>query len=228
MKHGLRFATVLLVVLGACGSGANGATAIAAQSDDSRPVRLAPPDEVGGSESEMVIQIEVGTFAEKWRTAQGVAARFGGTVTATATGVVEEDGDRFSYGAVTIEIPSDRLDSATEFLESLGTVVSSNFRSGVFSRPTSEIVATITESPSAVTRVESPGGRVAGALDTAGDILLTMVAVAIVAGAVLIPLGLVALLGLAVWHRIPRRRVVLARAGAADSDAETEERPIQV
>jgi len=228
MKRGLMLAVILLVVLGACGADVDGARSIVAQSEDQRPVRLAPPDDVGGGESELVIQIDVGTFADQWRTAQETAPRFGGVVTATATGLVEENGGRFSFGTLTIEVPSDRFDSALDFLGSLGTVVSSNFRSDGFSRPSSEIVATITESPSAVARVESPGGRVSDALDTAGDILLTMVAVAIVAGAVLIPLGLALLLGLAVWQKISRQRMVSKPPNSADSQPESEPEPVDV
>lgn len=228
MKRGLMLAVVLMVVLGACGADLDGSRSIVAQSDDQQPVRLAPPDAVGSGESELVIQIEVGTFAEQWRAAQETAGRFGGVVTATTTGLVDEEGGRFSFGTLTIEVPSDRFDSALDLLRSLGTVVSSDFRSGAFSRTTSEIVATITESPSAVARVEPAQGRVSDALDTAGDILLTMVAVAIVAGAVLIPLGLLLLLGLAVWQKISRQRVVPTPPSVAGSEPEAERNSVDV
>jgi len=226
MRRVLMVGLLALGVLGACGVGADGATSIVAQADEPGPVRLAPPDSATGAQSELVVQIDPGTFAARWAEAQATAVRVGGLVTSTSTGVVEERGSRYSYGTVTMEVPSDRLDATLETLASLGSVVSSNFRLIESPRSTSRIVATVTEVPSAVSQVDVPRARVATALDTAGDILLTMVAIAIVAGAVLIPLGLVLLVGLALWRRLSTGTVVAERPSASASDTTSEDAPL--
>lgn len=187
---------ILAALLAACG---NQPAAAALQSDEVGPVRLAPPS--SGADAQLTVQVEVGEFADAWADARSIALGAGGTVTEATTGVIREDGRRYSHGTITADLPTSRLDGALTSFGSLGTLVNSEVRLVPTSRPLATVIVTITESPSAVPSVDGPKGRVGEALDTAGDILLTMLAIAIVAGAVAIPLGLVALLGFAVWRR---------------------------
>jgi hypothetical protein len=185
-------------ILAACG-GEAGATEVLAQGDEVGPVQLAPPST--GADAELTIQVDVGDFADTWSDARSVALGAGGTVTEATTGIVREDGKRYSHGTVTADIPTNRLDDVLSSLGSLGTVVHSEVRLVSTARPVSVVVVTITESPSVVPAVDGPQGRIGQALETAGDILLTVLAVAIVAGAVMVPLALAALLIFAVWRR---------------------------
>ena len=121
MRRLLILVAVTSLVIGAFGSAA-GAESIAAVQDDDWPIRLAPPDAAVGADADILVHIEDDTFDEVWGEARAIARGAGGVVSLTSTGVVSENGRRYSHGSFTATVPTTRLDDVIASLGALGTV----------------------------------------------------------------------------------------------------------
>lgn len=207
MRRLLLIVSVLMVLLTGCGAAADGAGLAAVQNDDGAPIRLAPPSESQHAEAELVVLIDEGGFDARWNDLRSIGLGLGGQVTSATTGITEYRSERYEFGTIHMTVPTHRFDEALDRIEALGEPVSSTYRIVTDRVDTdSTIVATITESPGVIAASPAPEGRIDRALATAGDILLTALSIVIVAGAVLIPVGLVALLGLVIWRRLAPAR----------------------
>lgn len=226
MRRRSNLAIALLVgsiALAACGSAPSAAAELAPAS--AQPTILQPPDEdrsVGG-DAEIVIQVDGETLDARRADLEGIVFGVGGWISSTSTGTSVYRGDRYDFGTYVLEVPEHRFSEVLDRIEGLGERVSSDiaFRE---TGATSTIVATLTESPApSVVGDPAPRSRIDSALDTAGDVLLTILSVLIVAGAVIIPVLLLTVVAYAVWRAVRRRWPLVEDAPVSAESAETTE-----
>ena len=223
--------TVLLVVA-ACGSeAARGLDAeVAAQPTILTPpgdetTVLYPPDSGFESQANIVILIDDAPLAARWQELRTLANEAGGWVSSAQTSVGEYDGQRYEYGTAVIQVPGWAFEDLLSWIQEIGERISYDFSvTPTSGEPTSTIVVTLTDNAAPFIGSFGSGseGRVDRALDTAGDVLLTMLSVLIVAGAVIVPVVALLTIAYGVWRAIRRRWPIIEMAESSTLETEPE------
>lgn len=76
--------------------------------------------------ADITLEVREGSFDRAWQRVYSIATSFGGRVMSATRGdrrpIVLEDGKRFAFGDITIRVPTDRFEAATNALRELGEV----------------------------------------------------------------------------------------------------------
>ena len=189
------------------------------QPPDAEIPGLYPPESPYRGDANAVFLVdEVPVVSQRLR---GIVAELGGWVTRSRSGINEFDGRRYEYATAVIDLPERRFEEFIALLDGLGQRILLDYSS--LPAPGTTTVAvdvTLTDSAEPYLDIDGsspPDGRVDRALNTAGDVLLTMLSILIVAGAVVIPIGLMTAFGYAIWRGL-RRRWPIAELPVADAD----------
>ncbi len=194
--------------------------------DDEVPV-LFPPDRGMRGEADVVVLVDEGAFSHRWRELRELALASGGWVVTARTDIGEHEGRSYEYGTAELAVPHHAFDDLLLWIGELGGRVSMLIGYQPASdTSTSTVLVTLTEEaePFFSDRESSSEGRIDRALDTAGDVLLTMASVLIVAAAVVVPVAVLAAIAYAVWRAV-RRRWPIAELAAAAPTVEPLEEP---
>ena len=150
-----------------------------------------------------------------------------GAIVGASSAVGEHEGHTYEYGTVEMRVPAFRFEEAIGWLAALGQTIGADIAYEASRGVDSTIVVTITEEgePFFGSPDRSSQSRIEQAVDTAGDVLLTMAAVLIVAGAVIVPVAVLAVLAYLVW-RSARRRWPITEPGVAVAETEDEPEPV--
>ena len=233
MTKRLVIVLIVMIVGTACG------TSPASGLDESQPTLLTPPegetpvlhppdtDPVTRGEAFLVIYVERGDFDSVWRELHAIAESHGGWVSSVYTGTGEHRGESYDFGTAILELPEYSFNEAVDRVQELGLRISSNATLFSSADPFTRFSVTLTESDTAFSTgfEPEPEGRVDRALDTAGDVLLTILSVLIVAGAVVAPVVVLSLIGYWVWRSI-RHRYPIIEAGV-EQPLEQEIEPVE-
>lgn len=198
-------ATVALAALAAGPAGAQPTELL--PPDDEVPV-LFPPDRALPGQADVVVLVDDAGFPHRWRELRELTMAAGGWVVSARSEVGEHDGRTYEFGTAELAVPHDGFDELLLWIGELGRRVSMDVDYQPDGGSTaSTITVTLTEEaePFFTDANGRAEGRIDRALRTAGDVLLTIVAVLIVAGAVIIPVVLLAAIAYAVWRAVRRR-----------------------
>ena len=215
-------------VLTACGSAvAHGVESIAQptelQPPDGEVPVLYPPDGPHRGEAAVVLFVDEVPVGVAWQQVRGITAELGGWVSKSSTGLGMYEGERYEYVAAVVDIPEYRFEDFIVWLDELGERIHFDYQTlPAVGSGTVTVDVTLTDSVDpfvGIDSLSSSTGRLERALDTAGDVLLTILSVVIIAGAVVVPIGVMALFGFVVW-RWMRRRWPIAELPPAPTDTD--------
>ena len=156
-------------------------------------------DDTGGR-AEISVAVRAGEFEARWLDVQRSTSRHGGTVVSATVDTVERDGRTVAFGVAELRVPPSGFTPLLSEILSSGRLIDGSLEGN--DAAVSEITVTLTESP----EIPVDGGvvddesRLGRALDTAGDVVLTILSVVIVGGAAVIPVAILAGLGYAAWR----------------------------
>ena len=230
-----RLAIVLVVMIVGTACGISPASGL----DQAQPTLLTPPadetpvlhppdaDPVTRGEAFLVIHVERGEFDSEWRELHAIAERYGGWVSSVYTGTGGNRGESYEFGTAILELPQYSFSEAVDRVQELGSRISSTATLLSPTETFTRLSVTLTESDTAFYAGfdPAPEGRVDRALDTAGDVLVTILSVLIVAGAVVAPVVVLSLIGYWVWRSV-RRRYPLVEGGV-EQPREEEIEPVE-
>ena len=168
---------------------------------------LYPPDTELKGHADLVLLIDRGSFDRSWRQVRDLIDQAGGRVVGASSSIGEFEGRTYEYGTVELELPNYLFEDALSWFSELGRPIAADIGYESTRDPEATIVITMTEEagPFYGAPDPRPDGRIGQALDTAGDVLLTIASVLIVAGAVIVPIAALVLVAYAVWRGARRR-----------------------
>ena len=213
------------ILLTACG-----AAPVQAFESIAQPTELRPPDgetpilyppEASNGEASVVVLIDEVPMSVAWTQLTAIAGDVGGRVTGSSTGTSTYDGERYEYAVVVLEIPEFAFSDFFSFTSELGRELAfdySTYPATEFGSITVVVTLTDLAEPFVGTGSGPVPGRIDRALDTAGDVLLTVLSILIVGGAVLLPIALLAGVGYVVWKKVRPEPVVDGSAEASTQE----------
>jgi hypothetical protein len=177
---------------------ASAATGITAPAQTQLEEIEPPRAETAGGTAELTIVVDPLGFSAAWLEVQRSASRHGGTVLSATAETVERDGQLISVGVAELRVPPSGFPDVLGDVLSVGTLVD-----GLFTGDVTGVVGvdvTVTESVHVTTTSGPEGSMISRALDTAGNVVLTIASVVIVVAAAVVPLALLALAGYAAFR----------------------------
>lgn len=202
--------------IGACGAGVVSAQPTELQPPDEEVPVLYPPDEVPGGEAHLVLLIDEVPIAVAWSQLERIAADLGGWISSSTSGTSSFAGERYEYVVAVVEMPEYQFHDFIAFSSELGRQVSFEYSTYSSSSGTITTIVTLTEVAGPFGSAEPAPSRLDQALDTAGDVLLTVLSVLIIGGAVILPVAILAAVAWLVWRAVRRRFPEPAQVGETD------------
>ncbi len=186
---------------------------------------LAPPQ--AGLRAKLSVVVPPGEFPFYWVELQGLTTSHGGPVVSARAESIERDGRTVGFGVAQLRVPP------SGFVSVLGEIIDSGtlIEAAIAGSAGGVADMTVRLSESGAVAAEAGGisdeGRVSRALDSAAEVLFTIVGVAIVVAAAVLPLGVLGLVAYAGWRWSQRRLAPTAemtRPQAAEPDREHADR----